>query len=300
MKKITVLGIIFCLVLSGMSVFGADETCDKYLNDNPEIVLQSLKTNSTSEAQLCVGAIYYKGIGVKKDIHEAVKWIQKAANQGNPIAQTNLGVSYLLGEGIELDKGKAYEWFLKAAQQDYARAQYYVGGMHFEGNGIDRNVIEAIKWFKKASDKNYKEAQEALAQLETVTWKKAINDFKPMLILVDKSGQTYHNEAHISGKLEKTNYLVAKKNSEFVALLTLDGCNRDKDGHCSEMVDISIFKPDWSAACEHRNVKNSNDKISMSFKIDADDPEGQYRIFAVIYENNKPKTELNQIFWIED
>jgi len=47
-------------------------------------------------------------------------------------------------------------------------------------------------------------------------------------------------------------------------------------------------------------VKNSNDKISMSFKIDADDPEGQYRIFAVIYENNKPKTELNQIFWIED
>lgn len=300
MKKIVAFGIIFGLVFSGMSVSGADEICDKYLNDNTENVLQSLKADSTSDAQLCVGAIYYKGIGVEKDIHEAVKWVQKAADQGHPVAQTTLGVFYLNGEDVDLDKGKAYKWFLKAAQQEYARAQYYLGGLYYEGKGVDRNIIEAIKWFKKAGDKDYKEAQEALSQFEKVIWKRAIDDFKPMLLLVDKSGQTYPNEAHISGKLEKANYLVAKKKSEFAALLTLDGCNKDKDGHCSETVDISIFKPDWSAAIEHRNAKTRNDKIFMSFKIDADDPEGQYRIFAVIYENNKLKTELNQIFWIED
>lgn len=300
LKKVTFLGIIFWLTFFSMLAFSADEICDKYFNENPEFVIQKLKANPTSEAQLCIGAMYYKGLGVKKDTYEAVKWVQKAAEQGHPVAQATLGVFYLKGEGIALDKGKAYEWFLKAALQDYARAQYYLGGLYYEGNGVERNIIEAIKWFKKASDKDYKEAQESLAQLETVIWKKDISGFKPMLLLVDKSGKTYPNEKHISGQLEKLNYLVVEKNNEFLALLTLNGCNKGKDGHCSETVDISIFKPDWSIAVGYKNVKPNNDKIFMSFKIDTDDPKGQYRIFAVIYEKNKTKTELSQIFWVQD
>lgn len=314
MRKI--LFIACLLLLSSSIVYGDDdEICSKYQTCNdPASALQRLMYDSAPEAQLCVGGMYYLGIGAKKDVHEAIKWIQKAAEQGHPVAQTNLGVFYLKGEGVELDKGKAYAWFLKAAQQDYARAQYYLGGLYYEGKGVDRNIIEAIRWLKKAANQSYDEAQKVLQNaLPVLSWKEEVGDFKGFLLMGDKSGKTYPNEEHISSQIEKANYLTLKAGDEFTAVIGASGCNKDSNGKCTETADIWLFGPDWSLIKELKDASfyykselgfKNNDLntayIFMNLTIDLDDPLGQYRIITRINENGKPKMELNQIFWVQN
>lgn len=52
-------------------------------------------------AQTNLGVFYQKGIGVKKDEKEAVKWYRKAAENGNAVARANLGQSYYYGNGVK-------------------------------------------------------------------------------------------------------------------------------------------------------------------------------------------------------
>ena len=58
--------------------------------------------------------MYHKGQGVKQDYFEAVKWYQKAAEQGDGTAQRNLGIMFYFGRGVRQDKYQAREWFGKA------------------------------------------------------------------------------------------------------------------------------------------------------------------------------------------
>ncbi|MDO9794827.1 tetratricopeptide repeat protein, partial [Glaesserella parasuis] len=48
-----------------------------------------------------------KGQGVRQNYHQALKWFQKAAEQGNAQAQFNLGAMYYKGHGVRQDKSKA-------------------------------------------------------------------------------------------------------------------------------------------------------------------------------------------------
>jgi hypothetical protein len=62
--------------------------------------------------------MYDNGRGVEKDFKEAVKWYQKAADQGDAKAQNNLGVMYANGQGVEQNYQNyvtAYAWWNIAA-----------------------------------------------------------------------------------------------------------------------------------------------------------------------------------------
>ena len=61
--------------------------------------------------------LYYKGQGVTQDYSKARAWYEKAAAQGNAIAQYNLGNFYNDGRGVPQDFAKAREWYEKAAAQ---------------------------------------------------------------------------------------------------------------------------------------------------------------------------------------
>lgn len=50
-------------------------------------------------------------------------WYQKAAHQGNAIAQADLGTCYLHCSGVATDGKKAIEWLRKAAGQGHVEAQ---------------------------------------------------------------------------------------------------------------------------------------------------------------------------------
>ncbi|HHF3527041.1 TPA: tetratricopeptide repeat protein, partial [Haemophilus influenzae] len=77
--------------------------------------LLPLAEQGNAEAQLMLGVMYARGIGVKQDDFEAVKWYRQAAEQGYANAQAILGFSYLLGQsGVQVNKSLAKEWFGKA------------------------------------------------------------------------------------------------------------------------------------------------------------------------------------------
>ncbi len=102
------------------------------------------------EAQVFLGAVYSKGIGVTKDNREALKWYLKAANQGNRSAQLIIGVRYTLGEGVIQNHVEAIRWFSEAANQNSALAHLALGLMYANGTGVPRNLNRARDLFNLA------------------------------------------------------------------------------------------------------------------------------------------------------
>lgn len=59
------------------------------------------------------------GRGIPQNDDKAYEWFQKAAEQGNAMAQCNLGLMYGSGHGVPQDDIKAFEWYQKAAEQGF-------------------------------------------------------------------------------------------------------------------------------------------------------------------------------------
>jgi len=116
-------------------------------------------------AQNDLGVMYEMGRGVKRDFKKAVYWYQQAAKQGLAAAQFNLGRMYHNGKGIHKDYKKAAFWYEKAAKQGNARAQASLGGMYEFGIGMPRNYKKAIYWYKKAARQNLVTAQFLLGEM---------------------------------------------------------------------------------------------------------------------------------------
>ncbi|WP_061827762.1 tetratricopeptide repeat protein, partial [Haemophilus influenzae] len=90
--------------------------------------LLPLAEQGNAEAQLMLGVMYARGIGVKQDDFEAVKWYRQAAEQGYANAQAILGFSYLLGQsGVQVNKSLAKEWFGKACDNGNQNGCEYYG-----------------------------------------------------------------------------------------------------------------------------------------------------------------------------
>jgi hypothetical protein len=67
--------------------------------------------------------MYDEGKGVEQDFEEALKWYQKAAEQGLAEAQNNLGLMYYKGQGVEQNYVTAYAWASIAAANGFEIAK---------------------------------------------------------------------------------------------------------------------------------------------------------------------------------
>ena len=67
---------------------------------------------------------------------KAVKWVRKAAEQGNAHAQSNLGVMYYDGQGVPTSHQESVKWCRKAADQGHGEAQHNLGAMYAMGKGV--------------------------------------------------------------------------------------------------------------------------------------------------------------------
>jgi TPR repeat protein len=83
--------------------------------------------------------MYIIGRGVLQDYREAVKWLSKAAEQGEASAQGILGVMYAKGQGVPQDVKKAFNWYIRAAEQGFAIAQNNLGMMYAKGQGVPKD-----------------------------------------------------------------------------------------------------------------------------------------------------------------
>lgn len=129
-------------------------------------LLEFYAEKQVPSAQYFLGFMYGYGLGVKQDNAEAVKWWNKAAEQGHAGAQFWLGVMYDFGYGVKEDNEEAVKWYRKAAEQGYAVAQCLLGYMYKNGEGVKLDYKTAYMWYFLADLSGNSKANDNARELE--------------------------------------------------------------------------------------------------------------------------------------
>lgn len=127
--------------------------------------LTFLANKGEAEAELIVGLRYLEGNGVAANATEAGRWLERAAVQGNPIAQNALGALYQNGRGVKIDQAEAMHWYESAAIQGNRHAMSNLAVLYAGGGGGPKNFAEASRWFQRSASLGYVDAQFNLAVL---------------------------------------------------------------------------------------------------------------------------------------
>ena len=106
---------------------------------------------------------YRFGKGVKVDIPAANRWLETAAQNGHPEAQTTVGLAKLKGiEGFSQDQGDAVIWLAKASEQGHAEAQFQLAKCYATGEGVHRNSTFVERLLLKSSRQGHRGAKDML------------------------------------------------------------------------------------------------------------------------------------------
>lgn len=100
----------------------------------------------------CNSTAFEDGISLYKSgsYKEAYALWEPLAKGGDAEAQLNLGIMYSKGVGVIQDDKEAAVWFLKSAELGNGSAQLHLGLMYSKGIGVTKNDEEAGKWYRKA------------------------------------------------------------------------------------------------------------------------------------------------------
>jgi len=151
-----------------------------------------------SGAQVDLGFMYFKGLGVEKDPALAAYWYGLAAAKGDSGGEFGLGLCYQLGEGVEKspsvavkwfslafshgdawapnstgevqeldnkDNVQAFHWYRKGAELGDELAQYNVCRFTVQAIGTSTNFSEALEWCSKAANKGGSWGQYGLGRI---------------------------------------------------------------------------------------------------------------------------------------
>ncbi|MFT5444299.1 MAG: TPR repeat protein [Myxococcota bacterium] len=113
-----------------------------------------------------LGRVYELGREVEKDLFEAARQYQVAAEMDHHEAQFSLGL-LLTGAVKDAPRSprKSFEWFSKAADGGHMRAGYFLAMSFESGVGTEPNSERAFEWYRRAATSGDAEAMEALARM---------------------------------------------------------------------------------------------------------------------------------------
>lgn len=142
-------------------------------------------------------ATFYLSSSEPSAKNKAHYWLQKAAEQGLPLAQHDLAVMYLEGDGVKKDNKLAMKWakiavnngmvaaneiiagiesengnykeafklFQIAANTGFPSAQHNLGVAYQNGEGVKPNLTEAVKWYEAAANQGWQPSISILIQI---------------------------------------------------------------------------------------------------------------------------------------
>jgi uncharacterized protein len=96
----------------------------------------------------------------------AAQWLERAADQGHPGAQSVLGWMFMAGHGVKQDDVLAARWLQPAAKAGQTAAQNNLGVLYALGQGVERDVSLARQWFSAAAAQGASEAEGNLRTLD--------------------------------------------------------------------------------------------------------------------------------------
>ena len=107
--------IIFISLLTWLGFISTFKKAETSLSSDVRNNLEVIANSGNPDAQNKLGALLYVSAKKrKKDFSEAIDWLNKAAKQNHPVAQTNLAYAYKAGNGVTADNEKAIELFYQA------------------------------------------------------------------------------------------------------------------------------------------------------------------------------------------
>ena len=95
---------------------------------------------------------------IAKDPTRAYRLYTAAAGHGHPGAQFGLGLMYLKGLGVRQNASQALKWMMFAARKRFAPAETMLGDLYWDGTVVERDRAQAIKWYMLASETVGREA----------------------------------------------------------------------------------------------------------------------------------------------
>lgn len=137
--------------LKGIGVLKDKAMAKAWANRSFQELFELASTKNDSDAQCNLAWHYANGMGVSKNVDEALSWVQKCASSNNPRGQCDLGLYFRDGFVVPQNHVTAYKWFLKAAEQGCSTSQYQLGLLHKHGRGCEKSYEDAIQWFRKSA-----------------------------------------------------------------------------------------------------------------------------------------------------
>ena len=130
--------------------------------------LRQAAEGGNRKAQRALAIIYRDGLGVTRDLEEALKWARLAADAGDPEGQVILGLLHDSAQNLDPDDwlednaAVAVHWYRQAAEQGDADGQYRLGIMYWVGKGVENDDGTAFGLLRRAADQGHRSAMHFL------------------------------------------------------------------------------------------------------------------------------------------
>lgn len=116
-------------------------------------------------AQYYLGRMFFKGLGVKKDLATSFRYTKQSAENGFAGAMYALAVMYLKGNGTEKKADHGFLWASEAFINGNAHSTYLLGYCYEFGVGVLRDLDKAAAWYEKALQLDIGQAEAALKRV---------------------------------------------------------------------------------------------------------------------------------------
>jgi TPR repeat protein len=113
-------------------------------------------------SQVFLGWMYFDGVGTGKDREQARLWFLRAAESGHAEGMFYLG-RVLTARG---EHGDALKWYERASEDGFTPADYRMGIAYLKGQGVAPDPIHALTYLRKASASGSLPALYQLALIE--------------------------------------------------------------------------------------------------------------------------------------
>jgi cell division septation protein DedD len=166
-RKYLVAGaLLFCAAtsVSAQSVKSGIEAWQRSDYSGAVAIWRPLAEKGDADAEFNLGQAYRLGRGVPINLAAAKTWFERAAGQGHIAAQTTLGL-LLFQNG---DQPEALKWLKKAADQGEPRALLVYGTALVNGDSVTQDPVLGYAYVSRAAAQGLEPARETLKQLDQV------------------------------------------------------------------------------------------------------------------------------------
>ncbi|MBO5122781.1 MAG: sel1 repeat family protein, partial [Oscillospiraceae bacterium] len=252
-------------------------------------------------AQYSLALLYSEGCGVEKNLAEAEKWAQKAADQGHESAaklvkelqEKRSATSDALALGVNFYEQEDYEQavhhFRTAANQGNTNAQSSLAVCYATGKGVEKDLDTAELWAKRALDSGDEKAAELLDAIHEEQRDEAF-----------ELGVSCHNNGDYVQAAQ--HFRTAAEQGLAVAQYNLSVCYANGEGVEKDLVEAEMWAQK-AAAQGHENANNALNILQRRQKENAFEIGVQYfkqgdhvqavRFFRMAAEDGEAAAQFN-------